>query len=84
MTEEFKPQVKLPAEHFRELAEKIERNKPEDFGGAFLIIPPDGDPISGILVGSVDLLTYWSLIKSKLDLAISSADDKQRVNRTFR
>ena len=84
MTEEFKPLTAMPADRYREMAEKIERNKPEDFGGAFLIIPPDGDPISGILVGSVDLLTFWSLIKSKLDLAVQAADDKQKVNRAFR
>jgi hypothetical protein len=84
VTEESKPLAPTPADEFRSLADKIERNRPEDFGGAFLIIPPEGDPVSGILVGSVDLVTFWSLLKSKMDNAIADADNKNKINRAFR
>lgn len=84
MTDESNSPVNLPAELFREIADKIERNKPEDFGGAFMVVSPDGDTISGMLVGDTDLVTFWSLIKAKIDIAINTASDKQKVNRGFR
>lgn len=62
------------AELFRELADKIDRNPETDFGGAFLIVPPEGDAISGILVGAADLGVFWGAVKLKCDLAVDAAD----------
>ncbi len=34
------------AQHFREMADRIEKNAISDFGGAFLFVPPDGEVIA--------------------------------------
>lgn len=75
--------AKTPADHFRDLADKIERNKPEDFGGAFLIIPPDGEPIASILVGQPDLASFFAVVSGKLQVAVNAADEKSKRQQAF-
>lgn len=69
---------------FREIADKIDRNPETDFGGAFIIVPPDGEPVSGILVGAPDLGVFWGAVKLKCDKAVDTIDDKQRQQQQFR
>jgi hypothetical protein len=73
-----------PSDLFRELADKIDRNPPEDFGGAFLVIPPTGDPITGLIVSSNDLETFFGLVKTKLDVAVDRINEAQRMQPGFR
>ena len=69
---------------FRELADKIDRNPGEDFGGAFMLMPPKGDPVSGLIVGAADVAMFWGLVKTKIDVALaelSIADAQQGIRR---
>ena len=61
------------AKLFRDLAERLERNPPEEFSGAFLIVPPgDGEPIDGLSVATKpNAVVFWTTVSGQLDLAIS-------------
>ena len=68
-----------PSERFRDWADRIEKNAPSDFGGAFLIIPPKGDPISGLLVDQEqDLNTFFAVVKTKIDASVDALNEAQR------
>ena len=68
---------------FRQLADKIDKNAPEDFGGAFIVVPPSGDPISGMMIGEQDVNTFWILVKTKLEAEVEKLNQlqKQQQNR---
>lgn len=58
------------AKFFRDMADRIERNPASEFSGAFLIVPPDGDPIADFIVSpKPDGLAFWSLVGAKVQLA---------------
>lgn len=67
----------------RQLADKIDKNAPEDFGGAFIVVPPSGDPISGMMIGEQDVNTFWILVKTKLEAEVEKLNQlqKQQQNR---
>jgi hypothetical protein len=77
------PEIKNNAQPFRAQAERIERNPPSDFGGAFVITPPSGEAIHGLLVGTVDEATFWSIIKTKIEIALLEAADRERQQKPF-
>lgn len=66
------------ADFFRQLADKIDKNAEEDFSGAFMIVPPSGDPVQGIMLSNSDLATFWSVVKSKVDIVLLEIDQTQR------
>lgn len=60
-----------PSEILRQWADKLEKNSPEDFSGVFVIVPPKGDPLSGLLLDKdADLGTFFALLQSKISDAI--------------
>lgn len=71
------------AELFRDFAAKIEKNDEKDFAGAFLIIPPSGDAISGMLVGEADIGSFFGMVKSKFDIAINKIDEEEKKKNSF-
>lgn len=71
------------SELFRNLADKIERNDEKDFGGAFLILPPVGNEISGVIIGQSDIASFFGMVKTKLDVAVSEADDAHKKQQAF-
>lgn len=77
------------ADRFRMMADRIEKNQDEPFGGVALIIPP-GDTDGR---GSVELLKldpapdaaiFWGEIKSKADEAVMELQHAARQNPGFR
>lgn len=66
------------ADNFRQLADKIDKNDESDFAGAFMIVPPSGDPVQGFMVGNADLATFWSVVKSKVEIIMVEINDKDR------
>lgn len=55
---------------FRDMADRIERNKPEDFAGAILIVPPTGDAIAVMIADPTkDLEAFWAVAQSKIQIA---------------
>ena len=74
-----------PADIFRAWADRIEKNAPEDFSGAFLIIPPTGEPICGLLIDQApDVNTFFAVTKSKIDAAVDVLNERQRQSNGFR
>lgn len=63
---------------FREMADRIDRNETKEFAGAFLVVPPVGDPLSGLLVGDADIASFFGMLKTKLDVAVTTISDEQR------
>lgn len=68
-----------PAEIFRLWADKIEKNSPDDFAGAFVIITPSGDTISSLLIDKEkDPGNFFALVKTKIDSALDAITAAQK------
>lgn len=78
----------VPSAPFREMAERIDRNRPEEFAGAFMVVLRDGTQISGMLVDPDDNpAMLLSNAQVKLDLALKELEDREnqaRGGRGFR
>lgn len=71
------------ADAFRDFAAKIEKNDEGDFAGAFLIIPPGGEIVSGIIVGEPDVASFFGMVKTKLDVVVTKIDQEEKTKRAF-
>lgn len=62
------------ATYFRDLADRIERNPPEEFGGAFFLMPPGDAPGVDIVLMSRDPneATFWAMVAGQSELALAS------------
>lgn len=62
------------ADRFRRMADRIEKNDGEPFGGCAVIVPP-GDEVVGVeileLDPAPDASIFWAKIRSKADEAVS-------------
>jgi len=74
------------SEPFTEMAAKIELNGEGSFGGAVVIVPPDGDPIiSELSVNpSADVLRFWAKLKTEVDGLCQQLDERARNQQAFR
>jgi hypothetical protein len=79
-TDQAPPPRPKPADHFRRMAESIERNPAEGFGGALLIVPPDGEqPVEILLIGGTpDAARFWGLTQSTVKIELDKLDERQR------
>jgi hypothetical protein len=71
---------------FRAMADSIERNEGVAFGGAFVIIPPDGggEPIETLILDSKqDLAQFWNAVITKCQIMLADVEQKQRAGQTF-
>ena len=63
---------------FFEMVERIQRNKPEEFGGAVVLMPPAGDPITFLLNDpNKSEAQFWSLASAKVEIAKNEAIDSK-------
>ena len=72
--------------HFRDMADTIERNADGSFGGAFVIIPPEGggDPIKTLILdGSSDLALFWNSVITKAQIMLAQAEQQRRSQGGF-
>lgn len=76
-------QNKKPSDHFREIAEKIDKNDLSDFGGAFLLVPPEGQPLSNIFIGSKDPVAFLALLKTKVETLMNEAEQREKQRQGF-
>lgn len=69
-----------PAEFVRAMAERIERNAPEEFAGALLVVPPGADePIAILLVNpKQDLAAFWATVASTIQVAAAEFQQKMQ------
>jgi len=68
---------------FHEMAQAIEHNEKQGFGGAVVIVPPEGggEPISLLMLDSSgDPAQFYSTIMTRIQLVLQRLqDEKQRV-----
>lgn len=69
-----------PAEFFRSMADRIDRNKPEEFSGALLVVPPGADkPIEILLINPAqDLAAFWATVSSTIQVAAAEFQQKMQ------
>lgn len=74
------------AARFRAMADAVERNAQGSFGGAFVVIPPEGggEPLETLILDNrQDIAQFWIFLKTKSENEIAAVDQKQRAAATF-
>ncbi len=68
------------ADHFRAMADQIERNVDLKFGGAYVIIPPGGtEPISVLVMDTKeDPAAFFNLLEWRIKNEMALIDEQQR------
>ena len=80
------PQIPTNAERFRKMADRIELNKESGFGGACVIIPPQGagDPIEILMLdNSADLAQFFSTVATRVQRAVDEASNNAALATGF-
>lgn len=73
------PKAKL-SEPFTKMAERIDKNEGESFGGAFVILPPAGAGevmVSLTLNSGTDLAQFWMQLQGMINAALADIQTKQ-------
>lgn len=71
---------------FRKMADNIDHNKGAPFGGAIVIVPPDGGgkPVSTLLLDDAgDPAQFWAALQARAQIEIANLSDKQRQQQAF-
>ena len=63
---------------FEQMAAQIRLNKAAKFGGAFLMIPPDGDPFSSLMLNQDEPSIFWAAVKTLAEMAMQALDPRNR------
>jgi hypothetical protein len=59
------------AHPFVAMAERIGKNDPVEFGGAFVIVPPSGDAVEVLhLDGKRDAGVFWSTLSARIAVLV--------------
>lgn len=71
------------ASKFREMAERIDLNQEQPFGGAVVIVPPDGDPVTLLLLDesndSVEARAqFWGTVQARIGMAMKELEAELR------
>lgn len=63
---------------FRAMADRIDLNAGQDFGGAVVIVPPTGEPVEMLLLDNAQhAAMFWSTVKTRADIALAEANEVQ-------
>jgi len=79
--------VVILAARFRAMADRMELNGSEAFGGAFVVVPPKngGEPIETLILDSQQQAAqFWVLLKTRCDLELARLDEAARNMQAFR
>lgn len=69
---------------FTQMAERIEHNKEAQFGGAAVVISPDGAKIEFLMLdASSDPIQFWSTVKTRIEFVLDDLGQKARVQQGF-
>lgn len=61
------------------MAAKISHNEANGFAGAFVIMPPSGEPIEVlILEPAANEAVIWGQIKARIEMKLADLEDQQR------
>lgn len=60
---------------FTEMAERIARMNPEEFAGALVFVPPEGDPLAILLAESPkpNLVQFWHIAETRVQIRKNEA-----------
>ena len=79
MTDEQPNEAIARAKLFEDMAAQIMLNKDAPaFGGAFLMIPPEGDPFSSLMLNQAEPSIFWAAVKTLADVAMAQLERGQR------
>lgn len=70
------------ADNFQAMADRIRHNADQKFGGAFVVVPPDGqgDTLEVLILDTkMEPAQFWSTLKTKCDMALSELDTRART-----
>lgn len=71
---------KAPDQTFTEMAERILRNPPEEFAGAYVIISPKGTVLSHAFINPTgDESSFWGFINASVQTAGTEAVEREEV-----
>ena len=69
---------------FKEMAIKIDHNANTTFGGAAVIVAPDGEKVELLLLdASADPAQFWGTVSSRIEIILDNYKDKMRNQRAF-
>ena len=63
---------------FDQMAAQIRLNKDAKFGGAFLMVPPDGDPFSSLMLNQDQPSIFWAAVQTLANMALGTLEKAQR------
>jgi len=75
------------AQPFREMVARIERalDDPSEFGGAIVIMPPQGDPLAWNTNGpKPDLLQFWNAVKVAIEQRVTEIVNEAQARDPWR
>lgn len=81
MSDEPKPEHQAAESRallFENMAAQIRLNQDALFGGAFLMIPPSGDPFSSLMLNQAEESIYWAAVKTLAEVAMTALERGQR------
>ena len=78
MTDDQPDPSEARAALFDQMAAQIRLNKDAKFGGAFLMVPPDGDPFSSLMLNQDQPSIFWAAVQTLANMALSTLELAQR------
>jgi hypothetical protein len=78
LTDDQPDPVEERAKLFDKMAAHVRLNRDAKFGGAFLMVPPDGDPVELIILGNDQPAIFWSSVKTLAEMALDAANKLNR------
>ena len=71
------------AEAFRKMADRLDLNVEQGFGGVILAFPPDGEkPIDILILDSEqDAGQFWGVIQAKAKKTLFDLDERERLTK---
>ena len=69
---------------FRAMADRIERADVAEFGGAYLIAPPDGggEPVDGLAISATPKpASFWATLSGEIDVAVATLKANEEMKR---
>ena len=81
----FMPSINK-ATPFADMSLLITQNNDKGFGGAFVVVPPEGggEPLETLILDSKqDASQFWSLLQAKASVMIAELEEKKRTQGAF-
>lgn len=83
MTDEPLDEIEQRAKLFDEMAAQIRLNHAAKFGGAFLMVPPGGDPFSSLMLNQEEPSIFWAAVKTLAEVAMGQLERQARGQQGF-